>query len=72
MQALWALLRPQFPGAKTQALAAMTLLGKLGGRNRRWLQSPAPLEYKKDPEHGLRWGGGCAPLYCVLPVLQLG
>lgn len=54
MQSLWALLRPQ-PGGKSQALAAMTLLGKLGGRNRRWLQQPVPLEYKKDPEHGLRW-----------------
>ena len=53
MQSLWALLRPQ-PGGKTQALAAMTLLGKLGGRSRRWLQQPATLEYKKDTEHGLR------------------
>jgi hypothetical protein len=57
MQALWALLRPQ-PGGKSQALAAMTLLGKLGGRNRRWLQQPVPLEFKKDPEHGLRRAGG--------------
>jgi hypothetical protein len=57
MQSLWALLRPQ-PGGKNSALAAMTLLGKLGGRNRRWLQTPVPLEYKKDPEHGLRWGRG--------------
>jgi hypothetical protein len=55
MQSLWALLRPQ-PGGKSQAHATMTLLGKLGGRNRRWLQQPVPLEYKKDPEHGLRLG----------------
>lgn len=55
MQSLWALLRPQ-PGGKTLALAAMSLLGKLGGRSRRWLQQPATLEYRKDPEHGLRWG----------------
>jgi transformation/transcription domain-associated protein len=31
------------------------VLGKLGGRNRRFLlQQPPRLEYKDNPEHGLR------------------
>ena len=32
----------------------MTLLGKLGGRNRRFLHEPQRLEYRDNPEHGLR------------------
>jgi hypothetical protein len=32
----------------------MQLLGKLGGRNRRFLKEPIELEYKDNPEHGLR------------------
>jgi transformation/transcription domain-associated protein len=69
MAALWALLRPQ-PGGKSLALAAMTLLGKLGGRSRRWLSAPPPLEYKKDPEHGLRcvWEGVAGLVVLVLLV----
>lgn len=32
----------------------MQLLGKLGGRNRRFLKEMLELEYKENPEHGLR------------------
>lgn len=49
--ALWSHLRPPpYPwGAK-----ALQLLGKLGGRNRRFLKEPLSLECKENPEHGLR------------------
>lgn len=49
--ALWSHLRPiPYPwGAK-----ALQLLGKLGGRNRRFLKEPLALECKDNPEHGLR------------------
>ncbi|GMY12228.1 transformation/transcription domain-associated protein-like isoform X1 [Fagus crenata] len=49
--ALWSHLRPTpYPwGAK-----ALQLLGKLGGRNRRFLKDPLALECKENPEHGLR------------------
>ncbi|KAJ4791719.1 Transformation/transcription domain-associated protein [Rhynchospora pubera] len=48
---LWAHLRPSpYPwGTK-----ALHLLGKLGGRNRRFLKEPLALECKDNPEHGLR------------------
>lgn len=48
---LWSHLRPKpYPwGAK-----ALQLLGKLGGRNRRFLKEPLSLECKENPEHGLR------------------
>lgn len=36
---------------RTQTL---TLLGKLGGRNRRWLKAPQELPYKEHTEHGMR------------------
>ncbi|KAL6010354.1 hypothetical protein ACLOJK_000785 [Asimina triloba] len=49
--ALWSHLKPaQYPwGGK-----ALQLLGKLGGRNRRFLKEPLALECKENPEHGLR------------------
>ncbi|KAK6237341.1 hypothetical protein QUC31_002810 [Theobroma cacao] len=49
--ALWSHLRPTpYPwGGK-----ALQLLGKLGGRNRRFLKEPLALECKENPEHGLR------------------
>ncbi|GKV51280.1 hypothetical protein SLEP1_g57947 [Rubroshorea leprosula] len=49
--ALWSHLRPApYPwGAKV-----LQLLGKLGGRNRRFLKEPLALECKENPEHGLR------------------
>ncbi|XP_022741614.1 transformation/transcription domain-associated protein-like isoform X2 [Durio zibethinus] len=49
--ALWSHLRPSpYPwGGK-----ALQLLGKLGGRNRRFLKEPLALECKENPEHGLR------------------
>lgn len=48
---LWSHLRPKpYPfGAK-----ALQLLGKLGGRNRKFLKEPLALECKENPEHGLR------------------
>ncbi|KAJ7563398.1 hypothetical protein O6H91_03G108600 [Diphasiastrum complanatum] len=48
---LWSHLRPKpyVWGAK-----ALQLLGKLGGRNRRFLNEPLALECKENPEHGLR------------------
>ncbi|KAJ0977309.1 hypothetical protein J5N97_012783 [Dioscorea zingiberensis] len=48
---LWSHLRPPpYPwGTK-----ALQLLGKLGGRNRRFLKEPLTLECKENPEHGLR------------------
>lgn len=48
---LWSHLQPKpYPwGAK-----ALQLLGKLGGRNRRFLKEPLALECKENPEHGLR------------------
>ncbi|XP_057972938.1 transcription-associated protein 1-like isoform X2 [Malania oleifera] len=49
--ALWSHLRPvPYPwGGKS-----LQLLGKLGGRNRRFLKEPLALECKENPEHGLR------------------
>ncbi|XP_076887806.1 uncharacterized protein LOC143538050 [Bidens hawaiensis] len=49
--ALWSHLRPApYPwGGKS-----LQLLGKLGGRNRRFLKEPLALECKENPEHGLR------------------
>ena len=49
--ASWSHLRPApYPwGGK-----ALQLLGKLGGRNRRFLKEPLALECKENPEHGLR------------------
>ncbi|ONK62905.1 uncharacterized protein A4U43_C07F9340 [Asparagus officinalis] len=49
--ALWSHLRPlPYPwGTK-----ALQLLGKLGGRNRRFLKEPLMLDCKENPEHGLR------------------
>ncbi|CAL0331914.1 unnamed protein product [Lupinus luteus] len=49
--ALWSHLRPApYPwGAKS-----LQLLGKLGGRNRRFLKEPLALDCKENPEHGLR------------------
>lgn len=35
-------------------LQALALLGKLGGRNRRFLKDPLELDLKDNPEHGLR------------------
>ncbi|CAI9763537.1 unnamed protein product [Fraxinus pennsylvanica] len=48
---LWSHLRPApYPwGGKS-----LQLLGKLGGRNRRFLKEPLALECKDNPEHGLR------------------
>lgn len=49
--ALWSHLRPApyLLGGKS-----LQLLGKLGGRNRRFLKEPLALECKENPEHGLR------------------
>ena len=49
--ALWSHLKPApYPwGGK-----ALQIVGKLGGRNRRFLKEPLTLECKDNPEHGLR------------------
>jgi transformation/transcription domain-associated protein len=49
--ALWSHLKPvPYPwGGK-----ALQIVGKLGGRNRRFLKEPLTLECKDNPEHGLR------------------
>ncbi|KAM7251269.1 hypothetical protein ACFE04_023152 [Oxalis oulophora] len=51
MLALWAHLRPPpYPwGGK-----ALHILGKLGGRNRRFLKDPLALQCREIPEHGFR------------------
>ena len=51
MAALWAHIRPlPYPfGARVAEI-----LGKLGGRSRRWLAVPMDGEYKPIPEYGLR------------------
>ncbi|XWS33857.1 hypothetical protein CRYUN_Cryun22dG0119000 [Craigia yunnanensis] len=49
--ALWSYLRPAPYRCGGKALQ---LLGKLGGRNRRFLKEPLALECKENPEHGLR------------------
>ncbi|BDA47386.1 probable transcription-associated protein 1 [Coccomyxa sp. Obi] len=51
MRALWSHLRPLPYNFSAKALA---LLGKLGGRNRRFLKDPLELDLKDNPEHGLR------------------
>ena len=51
MSTLWGHLKPQNNPFGPRVL---NLLGKMGGRNRRFLRSPAELEYKENPEHGLR------------------
>ena len=51
MSILWGHLKPQNNPFGPRVL---NLLGKMGGRNRRFLRSPAELEYKENPEHGLR------------------
>ncbi|KAF5199838.1 Transcription-associated protein [Thalictrum thalictroides] len=49
--ALWSHLRPlPYEWGKK----SLQLLGKLGGRNRRFLKEPLALECKENPEHGLR------------------
>ncbi|CAD7696024.1 unnamed protein product, partial [Ostreobium quekettii] len=50
--ALWSHLRPSpYP----LGLKVLQLLGKLGGRNRRFLKEPLHLECKENPELGLRF-----------------
>ncbi|CAM6100600.1 unnamed protein product [Calypogeia fissa] len=48
---LWSHLRPKPHPFGSKSLQ---LLGKLGGRNRRFLKEPLALESKENPEHGLR------------------
>uniref|UniRef100_A0A5B6YTI9 Putative transcription-associated protein 1 n=1 Tax=Davidia involucrata TaxID=16924 RepID=A0A5B6YTI9_DAVIN len=49
--ALWSHLRP---APYLWGGRSLQLLGKLGGRNRRFLKEPLALECKENPEHGLR------------------
>ncbi|CAN8229179.1 unnamed protein product [Cochlearia groenlandica] len=49
--ALWSHLKPvPYPWGRK----ALQIVGKLGGRNRRFLKEPLTLECKDNPEHGLR------------------
>ncbi|EPS71616.1 hypothetical protein M569_03143, partial [Genlisea aurea] len=48
---LWSHLRP---APYAWGSKSLQLLGKLGGRNRRFLKEPLALECKENPEHGLR------------------
>ncbi|KAI7852465.1 hypothetical protein BDC45DRAFT_550494 [Circinella umbellata] len=52
MDALWSHLKP-LPYNQTHSHAAMRILGKLGGRNRRMLKSPPKLEYNARIESGV-------------------
>lgn len=52
MDALWSHLKP-LPYNQQHSHAAMRILGKLGGRNRRMLKSPPKLEYKQNTENGV-------------------
>ncbi|KAK1363493.1 Histone acetyltransferase SAGA, TRRAP/TRA1 component, PI-3 kinase superfamily [Heracleum sosnowskyi] len=49
--ALWSHLRP---APYIWGGRSLQILGKLGGRNRRFLREPLGLECKENPEHGLR------------------
>lgn len=49
--ALWSHLRPP---PYQWGPKSLQLLGKLGGRNRRFLKEPLAIECKENPEHGLR------------------
>ena len=64
---LWAHLRPPpYPlGGK-----ALALLGKLGGRGRRYLWDPPPLDARANPEHGLRFILTFAPVTSFLVPLD--
>ncbi|KAI8099099.1 uncharacterized protein BX664DRAFT_310101 [Halteromyces radiatus] len=52
MDALWSHLKP-LPYNQQHSHAAMRILGKLGGRNRRMLKSPPRLEYNERGESGV-------------------
>ncbi|CAO3646140.1 unnamed protein product [Cunninghamella echinulata] len=52
MDALWSHLKP-LPYNQQHSHAAMRILGKLGGRNRRILKSPPKLEYNERGESGV-------------------
>lgn len=49
--ALWSHLRPE---PYLWGSRSLQILGKLGGRNRRFLKEPLALECKENPEHGFR------------------
>lgn len=52
MTALWSHIKPASQGPFGQKVAAM--LGKMGGRGRRWLGDSVSVDYKEIPEYGLR------------------
>ena len=64
---LWAHLRPAPYPLGPKALA---LLGKLGGRGRRYLWDPPTLEARTNPEHGLRFILTFAPVTSFLVPLD--
>ena len=52
MTALWGHIKPQSQGQFGHKVASM--LGKMGGRGRRWLGESASVDYKDIPEYGMR------------------
>ena len=52
MTALWRHIKPSPQGPFGHKVAEM--LGKMGGRGRRWLRENVEVEFKKIPEYGLR------------------
>jgi transformation/transcription domain-associated protein len=52
MTALWSHIKPQSHGQFGHKVASM--LGKMGGRGRRWLGQKASVDYKDIPEYGMR------------------
>ena len=55
MSTLWSLLQIGVDGAPTMhGIKALQLLGKFGGRSRRFLQKPLCLDHKAGSEHGMR------------------
>ena len=52
MKALWSHIKPSSQGPFGHKVAGM--LGKMGGRGRRWLGENASIDYKDIPEYGLR------------------
>ena len=52
MTALWSHIKPQSQGQFGHKVASM--LGKMGGRGRRWLSENASVDYKDIPEYGMR------------------
>lgn len=71
MDALWKHLRP-LPHSHQHSHTTMRILGKLGGRNRNFLQEPPALKYHDNapPELPLRVGDSRQP-FALLPAIDV-